>query len=157
MGANLEGQAMKSSPQTGTDTDPDFPATNFVEESKLFLEFHYPEVKDLAKHFLTLNSGLLVFSVAFAEKIVGLPPVSGLGSRGLLFSWSLLIVALVSCGSGLYVVFLAAERAKLSIALRRDMNLGSLVRPCYLLLDLSGICFVSGLVILVLSAVPRFL
>jgi hypothetical protein len=50
----------------------DMPTSSDSPQEK-FLKFLYPEIKDLAKHFLTLLSGILVFSVTFSEKIV---PVS---------------------------------------------------------------------------------
>jgi hypothetical protein len=46
------------------------PSHYYVMEAKTFLDFVYPEVKDLCKHFLTLVTGILVFSVTFSEKIV---------------------------------------------------------------------------------------
>jgi hypothetical protein len=47
----------------------DVPDKNDSPQQK-FLVFLYPEIKDLAKHFLTLISGVLVFSVTFSEKII---------------------------------------------------------------------------------------
>lgn len=77
-----------------------------------FLQFVYPEVKDLCKHFLTLVSGVLVFSVTFAEKIL----VIGAASRGqklILFSaWIFFVLAFVLGGASLTGLFLAAGRAK---------------------------------------------
>jgi hypothetical protein len=36
----------------------------------VFLAFNYPELKDLGKHFLTISSATAVFLVGFVEKIV---------------------------------------------------------------------------------------
>jgi hypothetical protein len=43
--------------------------SGYTMEAKEFLEFVYPEVRDLCEHFLTLVSGILIFSVTFSEKI----------------------------------------------------------------------------------------
>jgi len=45
---------------------------NSATDSKMFVEFVYLEVKELCIQFLTLTSGMLVFSITFAEKLVGL-------------------------------------------------------------------------------------
>ena len=37
-----------------------------------FMRYDFAEMKDVCKEFLTLVAGILVFSVTFAEKIVGL-------------------------------------------------------------------------------------
>lgn len=77
-----------------------------------FLQFVYPEAKDLCKHFLTLVSGILVFSVTFAEKILTISTASK-GQKLILFSaWVFFILAFILGGVSLTGLFLSAGRAK---------------------------------------------
>ena len=66
-------------------------------DARIFLEFKYPEIRDLLKHFLTLISASLVFSVTFSEKIVNFEVASALQKGLLLGSYFYLILAMVCC------------------------------------------------------------
>jgi hypothetical protein len=125
--------------------------------SRIFLEFQYPEIKDLLKHFLTLISGSLVFSVTFSEKIVGLDaavPLKVLMS----IAWLCLLAALGFCGVGLYTLYLTAEQARLSLATSEDADdFQVTARASYQFQDLAGISFGAGLFLLVLAGILRFL
>lgn len=87
------------------------------ETAQRFLQFYYPEVKDLCKHFLTLISATLVFSVAFSEKIIDFANASKFDKTTLIGVFLLLISALGLCGVGLYDIFIAAEQAAGSVVL----------------------------------------
>lgn len=102
----------KSKPASDLD---DFETTSMAE----FVRFDYAETKDLSKTFLTVGSATLIFSVAFAERIIGMqPPLRYL--LWLLFaSWVLQFVALLGCASALRFMFSAAW-----IATRRSCNPG---------------------------------
>jgi hypothetical protein len=78
------------------------------DEAKNFMTYDYAELKDLCKQFLTLVSGILVFSVTFAEKIVGYRAVA---RWPLLASWIAFIIAIVLCGLGLGLIALAGGQA----------------------------------------------
>src|SRR4051812_29567148 len=82
------------------------------ESAKAFLEFDYTETKDLCKHFLTLVSGVLVFSITFSEKIIDFPRASKTAKGLLLFSWVLFMAAIVCCAFGLYSIFKAGRLAR---------------------------------------------
>jgi hypothetical protein len=97
-------------------------------KARVFLEFKYPEIKDLLKHFLTLVSAALVFSVAFSEKIVNFETASFGQRTAVIFGWFLLIVALGSCGAGLYVLYLAAERALSEVVSGQPSDFGGIAK-----------------------------
>src|SRR5262245_40530737 len=72
--------------------------------SKVFLAFKYPEIKDLLKHFLTLISASLVFSITFSEKIIDFNNAT-MGARiAVIGAWALLILAFGACGIGIYTL-----------------------------------------------------
>jgi hypothetical protein len=79
--------------------------------AKTFLEFGYPEAKDLSKAFLTLMVALLVASITFSEKIVDLDR-SSWWPRGLMIAcWVLILTAIGGAGSGLALLTGAARWA----------------------------------------------
>ena len=81
------------------------------DDAEIFMKYDFAEFKDLCKQFLTLVSGILVFSVTFAEKIVGLQ--SHPGRWLLVLAWIGFIVAIVLCGIALGYFALAGGRAVL--------------------------------------------
>src|SRR5947209_5983650 len=93
----------------------DDPLASRSPEERVFLKFLYPEVKDLAKQFLTLILGSLVLSVTFSEKIVSFSTANVVQQLCLMLSWLLLIVSLGMAGYGQYLIFLAAEQASGSV------------------------------------------
>jgi len=65
----------------------------------MFVAFHYAEVKDLSKHFLTLIAGTLVLTISFADKIVPLGEAKFYQKILLGSCWLSLIVAFILAGS----------------------------------------------------------
>ena len=127
----------------------------FPEE--LFRAFHYPEVKDLGKHFLTLISGSVILSVTFAEKIVVMA-----GGKSTAFwlpelSSLLLISVLVAGGWGLFRIYLAAEKAAGSTVYDYEGDFRDLARKSYFWLDWAVILFGGALLLLAASGVARVL
>ena len=92
------------------------------EDAQHFMTYHYEELKDLSKQFLTLVSGVLVFSITFAEKIGGYKAAA---RWPLLSSWVAFILAIVLSGLGL------AESAKAAAQAVRGA-------PTYLYLAMQG-------------------
>jgi hypothetical protein len=111
-----------------------------------FLEFVYPETKDLCKLFLTLVSGILVFSVTFSEKIVSFQTAGKWARSLLLTAWVMFVIAIISGGSSLTLLFLAAEEAKTSQAGWAEL----MVNGGYCLFG-AGTTFCLGLLALALS------
>jgi hypothetical protein len=123
---------------------------------QLFLRFHYAEVKDLTKHFLTLIAGSLVLSVSFADKILPLDTAS-IGQKGLLGAcWLALLLSLVLAGFGLFTNYLAGEQAHGGIIYSYGVDFRVLVRRSYRLLDLSAVVFALGLFLLAATGVTRY-
>ena len=111
-----------------------------------FLEFVYPETKDLCKLFLTLVSGILVFSVTFSEKIVSFQTAGKWARSLLLTAWVMFVIAIIRGGSSLTLLFLAAEEAKTGQAGWADL----MVNGGFSLFG-AGTTFCLGLLALALS------
>ena len=126
-----------------------------ISDDQKFLEFYYPQVKDLCKHFLTLISATVVFAITFSEKIVDLTKAPILQKGMLVTSLFLMIVALALCGFGLYMIFMAAEQASGGIIVKYGSDFKVIARRSYNLLDLSGIAYGLALVVLAITAATR--
>ncbi|WP_089729976.1 hypothetical protein [Candidatus Thiosymbion oneisti] len=122
-------------------------------DARVFLEFKYPEIRELLKHFLTLISAALMFSVAFAEKIVNFETASNVQKGLLIGSWGTLIIALGCCGIGLYTIYLSAEKAFAQMAGQTGLDFSSIVGTSYIFQDLSGILFGISMCLLVFAAI----
>lgn len=66
--------------------------------AQLFLKYNYVETKDLAKHFLTFVSSILVFSLTFSEKIAGFPKAPLATRRLLVGAWCFMLISILGCG-----------------------------------------------------------
>jgi hypothetical protein len=118
---------------------------------KDFLAFDYSEVKDLSKAFLTLISGILVFSVTFSEKIVKFPGGKPLARRLLLMSWAFFILAILASGLALNCIFYGASKFA-----HGQSDYTSWGDFSYWSLDFGGFFFVVGLICLMASAVVTY-
>jgi hypothetical protein len=76
-------------------------------EGALFMQYHYAEVKDLAKTFLTLVSAVLVLSLTFSDKIVDFLNASRTQKAYLVITWVLFITSIIFFGVAL--CYLAVE------------------------------------------------
>jgi hypothetical protein len=125
-------------------------------DSARFLKYYYPEIKDLAKHFLTLISGAIVVSVTFADKIIDFSHAGLVQKLALIFSWLLLVVSLGCCGIGLYLAFVASEQATGSVLYDYGRDFKYFGRKSYAFLDGAGVCFGAGLCAMIIAAAVRF-
>lgn len=126
-------------------------------EADIFVKFHYVEVKDLSKHFLTLISGTLVLMVSFSEKIAAVSSAH-VGQKILLGGcWVALLIAFVSAGLGIYFNYLAAEQAQGALIYNYSSDFKVLARRAYRHLDAAGIFFAAALVFLAMSGVIRLI
>lgn len=123
---------------------------------ELFLRFHYAEVKDLTKHFLTLISGSLVLSVSFAEKILPLASATPWQKALLGGSWLALLLSLILAGAGLFINYLAGEQATGGIIYDYQVAFRALVQRSYFCLDLAAMIFGLALALLAVTAVTRY-
>jgi hypothetical protein len=119
------------------------------ESAQLFLKYDYAETKDLCEHFLTVVAGILVFSVAFSEKIVGYPKTSLAAKNCLVATWGLFIISIIACGIGLALIALAAG----DVVYNNAIGYPARANTAYLWVIAAGICFVVGLGMLIVSAI----
>lgn len=120
------------------------------EYAELFMNYNYPETKDLCLKFLTLVISILVFSITFSEKIIDFKNSSKGDKRILVFAWISLIFAIILCGMGLAVHALAGGEAVYG---SRDSSITELAKNAYLLIVLAGISFIFGLLMITLSGI----
>lgn len=80
-------------------------------EEIVFVKFNYVELRDLMKHFLTLISATLVFSLTFSEKILDFQKAPLTQKLFLYASWSALVLAIAFCGYALNKNYEAANIA----------------------------------------------
>ena len=124
-----------------------FPGESGLKGAEKFLKFDFAETKDLCKQFLTLVSGILVFSVTFSQKFVA--GTASAPPNMLVASWFLFILAIILSGGALWLMFIAGSRATHNPT---DVSARSLLRRIsYLALNVAGIFFVVGMVLLICS------
>jgi hypothetical protein len=124
----------------------DIPSRSDPPELK-FLAFLYPEIKDLAKHFLTLVSGVLVFSAAFSDRIISFGLATRFQKIALVIAWLLWIGAVVLIGLAIFVNFVAAVRTLGAVTLLsrgKKHDNSNLIRLTYIALDTGGACSLEG-------------
>ena len=129
--------------------------TSSESEEIRFLKFHYAEVKDLSKHFLTLITAVLTFSITMAEKFIEISTAAWYFKAAIVFCWFLFLCALASCGLGLYFIFLAGEQASGSIIYKYKDDFKKFSQKSYICLDTAGILFVIGMIVLALLGVSK--
>ncbi len=120
---------------------------------QIFLGFHYGELKDLGKHFLTVIVGVLAFSVTLSDNKSG--RLNGMLPILLLMGWTCLFGAAVCTGTGIYSNYIAGAKASGAIigGVRSDFK--HYVRRTYRLYQLGGGLFVLGCLLLVAAAIVR--
>jgi hypothetical protein len=117
------------------------------ENAKLFLQYDYAETKDLAKHFLTVVSATLVFSLTFSEKIINFAKASPSTKLLLLVAWSSFIVSIIACGIELIFISLAGGAARYGGTTYQEV-----AQKAYKAIIVAGSSFVLGLVLLLTTA-----
>jgi hypothetical protein len=119
-----------------------------TDAAKLFLQYDYPETKDLCKTFLTLVTAVLVFSLAFSEKIVDFARATKLARRLLLSAWFSMIGSIITCGVGLCYISLAGGDAMYG-----GIRYWHLAQIAWAWIIVAGICFVVGLLALISAGI----
>ena len=123
--------------------------------ARVFLEFAYQEIKDLLKHFLTLISAALVFSVTFSEKIIDFATATDGQKVMVVAGWFSLIVALGLCGIGVFTLYLTSSHAIATVLRGQDTGFRKWQKASYVFQDAAGAFFGIGLVLLVATAIAR--
>ena len=120
---------------------------------ELFLKHDYSEAKDLCKQFLTLNVGVIVFSLTFADKVIEFSKTSEITRVVLLSSWSCLLASLVGCGIALAYISLAA--GQVVYGERKDFQ--SISVRTIVGVVIAGALFVLGLIALAFASAKAVL
>ena len=117
------------------------------------MEYNYPETKELCLKFLTLVISVLVFSIAFSEKIIDFQNSTKNDKRVLIASWAFLIFSIITRGVGLTVHTMAGGQAVYGTV---DTNISRLAGIAYIFIIMAGASFITGLILITVSGI-RFL
>ena len=128
------------------------PTTTANGSDQSFIANVYPEIKDLGKQFLTLVSGVLAFTVTFAEKIIDFATASSLQKYLLLLSWLFFIGSVTAVGVGLWWNYNSSISALRGDSGGTWKTTRTVVYPLFLG---GGFSFVFGLFFLGLAAATR--
>ncbi|HEY3948715.1 hypothetical protein [Phenylobacterium sp.] len=115
----------------------------------LFLKFDYPEARDLAKAFLGLNAAVLVFTLTFSDRVVGLAPGYRPAKVAMIGAWSVFLVAVAAIGAAIGGLVLAGGRAVYGGDFEGE------AQRSYALLVGAGLLFIVGLSAMVAAAVLK--
>jgi hypothetical protein len=77
------------------------------EQANDFLKYAFAETKDLAKYFLTIVTGVLVFSLTFSEKVANFSAARPVVRWSFVAAWCCMFVAIVTAGVALCYVALS--------------------------------------------------
>lgn len=116
-----------------------------------FLQFIYPEVKDLCHKFLTLITSVLVFTIAFSERIIDIKNSTKSDKIILVFAWLSLIISIILCGVGL-VIHTQVAGEVIGVG-EYKLYMNEKARQSYILIICSGVSFTIGLIFIILSAI----
>jgi hypothetical protein len=127
--------------------------------AEVFVEFNYPELKDLGKHFLTISSATAVFLVTFVEKIIG-PTASTTTSPSLIETLTktaliMLLTAVISAGTGLFTNYVAGAGAAGAIILGVGKNFRVISMVTYVLYIIAGTCQLAAYVVLAIIGILK--
>lgn len=114
-----------------------------------FLNFNYPELKDLGKHFLTISSATAIIVISFFDRITQ----STSSDMIILVKISIvfILISIVSAGTGLFVNYIAGAGANGSIIWGVGKNYRIYTMGTYILYMFAGGGLVFSYSLLVLS------
>ncbi len=122
-----------------------------TEAAEIFMKYDYTETKELLKVFMTLVSGILVFSVVFSEKVVGLRN-SSIGTKYILIaSWGLLIFSLLSAGLAMSFIAAAAGAILYGDIPLLNLDYWHLALISWFFVLVAGAAFAGGLIAMVFA------
>jgi H+/Cl- antiporter ClcA len=82
-----------------------------TEDAQNFLKYPFTETKDLAEHFLTVVTAVLVFSLTFSEKIANFNSAKSSVRWTITVAWCCMLLAIVGGGVSICYVALAGGAA----------------------------------------------
>ena len=113
----------------------------------LFITYAYVETKELGTHFLTVVISVLVFSLAFSEKIVRFSDARSLQQVLMISAWCLMMAAIIAGGVGIVYNAMAGAEA----LYEREFAHSAHAAVIWLLIG--GGCFFLGLIALIGAAI----
>jgi len=126
---------------------------NEKEMVEMVFKFDYGETKDLLKTFMTLISGTLVVSVAFAEKIVEVKNADRIARNFLIICWAGLVTALVLCGLAMCLVAMYMGKVVYGDGFLPGWHGPDFAIPGLALLLLAGGTYVAALICMILASI----
>jgi hypothetical protein len=114
-----------------------------------FLKYAFTETKDLAEHFLTVVTAVLVFSLTFSEKVANFSTATTWVRVSITVAWSSMLLAIIACGIAICYVALSGGAAS---ANADPASYWPIMNKGIFWLGSGGILFVVGLLALLISA-----
>jgi hypothetical protein len=115
-----------------------------------FIKYNFTITEDLCKQFITVVTGVLVFSLTFSEKIISFSTAKKSFRILLGVSWASMLFAIIACGLGLTYICIAGGQAVYG-------GEGNPVAAwtSYKWITAAGISFIVGLISLIIAALAR--
>ncbi|HEY1902312.1 MAG TPA: hypothetical protein VGG56_07790 [Terracidiphilus sp.] len=120
-------------------------------ESAEFIKYNFTITQDLCKQFITVVTGVLVFSLTFSEKIVNFSSANRFLRILLGISWASMLFAIIACGLGLTYICLAGGQAVYGL----DDGYLSTAGTAYNWIIAAGVSFIVGLTSLIVVSLAR--
>jgi hypothetical protein len=119
------------------------------------LEFSYPEVKDLAKQFLTVVAAVLALSVTFSDRVVHFAAAARPVRALMLASWACSVLAFVLGGVAIVFIFDGGRIATHEVMhrYRHDASFGPYEGGAITCMSFAGLAFVLSLILLVCAEI----
>jgi hypothetical protein len=121
-----------------------------VDPTSNFIKYDFTITQDLCKQFITVVTGVLVFSLTFSEKIVSFSTTKRPFRILLGISWAAMLFAIIACGLGLTYICIAGGQA-----LYGDQSYPPSAWTAYKWIIAAGISFIAGLISLIIVALAR--
>jgi hypothetical protein len=126
------------------------------EERQRFLQFNYTEVKDIGKQSLTTMTAVAVFAATFGTKIFE-GQVFTLAKSFFVIALALFILGIILGGRGLYLMFMAGERANGPVVFHSKADFRDLALKSYKAFTFAEVCYAVGLFLFLGSAAIQLL
>ena len=121
-----------------------------------FIKYNYGETKELAKMFITLLSGILLFSINFSDKVGGIQNAPPYYRFLLLASWSCLLLSIMGCGLALAISWTAARSVLWSTSREIRERVLHRSKRAADIVSASGFVFVVGLGFMIAAGFTAF-
>ncbi len=115
-----------------------------------FIKYDFTITEDLCKQFITVVTGVLVFSLTFSEKIIGFSTAKKSFRILLGISWASMLFAIIACGLGLTYICIAGGQAVYG-----GGGYPIAAWTSYKWITAAGISFIVGLISLIIAALTR--